>query len=222
MSGWTGDEAPALAAAVTEERAALWPTACTADPEACRVRHMLEVATAPSAPVPAPSGQPAAAHDTTFHDVLSALNPLQYLPVIGTIYRALTGDDIAEPIRRVGSAIASALIGGPVGLVVNLAMVVAEKASGLDLDHAGQALIASVSGSGAAAAATPPPAEPAAVAETRQAWSRTQLAAYGIATRADGMPENGTLSDADLLNSLELGRIRGAQAAYTQAMVRTG
>lgn len=38
----------------------------------------------------------------TFGVILSDLNPLQYLPVVGTIYRALTGDTIPKPIREAG------------------------------------------------------------------------------------------------------------------------
>ena len=49
--------------------------------------------------------QPAADHSISFHDILSALNPLQYLPVIGTIYRAVTGDQIPELLRRAGSLV---------------------------------------------------------------------------------------------------------------------
>ena len=37
----------------------------------------------------------------SFHELLSELNPLQYLPVIGTIYRSMTGDLIPEPVEYV-------------------------------------------------------------------------------------------------------------------------
>jgi hypothetical protein len=80
----------------------------------------------------------------SFRTVLSALNPLQYLPVIGTIYRAVTGDEIPEGIRRVGSLIVSGLIGGPVGAVINIAMLAAEKISGIDFDKTGQKLLAGI------------------------------------------------------------------------------
>ena len=80
-------------------------------------------------------------HGGSFHEVLSALNPLQYLPVVGTIYRAVTGDTIPEPVRRIGSMIVSGLLGGPIGVAINVASLAAEKASGIDLDGAGQALV---------------------------------------------------------------------------------
>src|ERR1019366_780124 len=99
-------------------------------------------ATVPSAAaggVPGDRAQPS--HTLSFHEVMSALNPLQYLPVIGTIYRAVTGDTIPEAVRRVGSLIASALLGGPIGIAINLGAVAIEKAAGIDLDEAGQALL---------------------------------------------------------------------------------
>lgn len=54
--------------------------------------------------------------------VLDVINPLQHLPVISTIYRHITGDDISPVARMAGGA----LYGGPVGLamgVVNAAVV---------------------------------------------------------------------------------------------------
>jgi len=65
----------------------------------------------------------------TFTDVLDIINPLQHLPVVSTLYRALTGDEISPGSRLVGGAI----FGGPTGIaaaIVNDAMV----------DHTGQDL----------------------------------------------------------------------------------
>jgi hypothetical protein len=116
------------------------------------------------------TGSPVPAeHHVSFHDVLSAMNPLQYLPVVGTIYRAVTGDQIAEPIRRIGSAIVSGLMGGPIGVAIDLVMLAAEKVTGVDLDKTGQRLLAGggtgdLPGSGHAGAGQPA-AGPASVAE---------------------------------------------------------
>jgi hypothetical protein len=71
-------------------------------------------------------------HGASFHDVLSALNPLQYLPVVGTIYRAATGDVIPEPLRLLGSLLVSGLLGGLVGVAISLVTTVAEKITGVD------------------------------------------------------------------------------------------
>ncbi len=48
-----------------------------------------------------------------FSDVLKALNPLQHVPVVGTIYRAATGDTIPAPLRILGAGI----FGGPIGIL---------------------------------------------------------------------------------------------------------
>src|SRR5579859_5767627 len=54
-----------------------------------------------------------------FSDVLSALNPLQYVPVVGTIYRELTGDEV-HPALRVAVGAAMSVFLGPVGLAATL------------------------------------------------------------------------------------------------------
>lgn len=48
----------------------------------------------------------------TFGDFLDIINPLQHLPVIGTIYREITGDEISQGARLAGGT----LFGGPLGL----------------------------------------------------------------------------------------------------------
>ena len=48
-----------------------------------------------------------------FSDVLKALNPLQHVPVVGTIYRAATGDAIPAPLQILGAGI----FGGPIGIL---------------------------------------------------------------------------------------------------------
>jgi hypothetical protein len=98
-------------------------------------------------------------HETTFSDVLSALNPLQYLPGVGTIYRAITGDSPSEPVRVVGSIIVGGLLGGPIGAAISAVSSLVQHISGIDLDHvahdmmAGMGLVSDVpTGSTAAAA----------------------------------------------------------------------
>ena len=68
---------------------------------------------------PADGGPPvrpdAAPHPISvpFSQVLSALNPLQHVPVVGRIYRAETGDEIPEPLKILGAGI----LGGPLGIL---------------------------------------------------------------------------------------------------------
>jgi hypothetical protein len=173
-------------------------------------------------------------HHISFHDVLSALNPLQYLPVIGTIYRAVTGDQIPDAVRRIGSIIVSGLMGGPVGVAISVRMMGMEKITDIDFDKFGQKLMAGIgiadhpatspapAGAQVARAATPaapapPPAKATASAQAPssvQSWSPVQLAAYGVSTNLDGTLKLANLSGADVLNSLELSRLQVAQIAY--------
>jgi len=61
-------------------------------------------------------------------DVLDVVNPLQHLPVVGTIYRAVTGDKIGDLEKVAGDT----LYGGPLGLVSSLADLAFEKITGKD------------------------------------------------------------------------------------------
>ena len=195
---------------------------------------MLEATIPLSVTAPQPAGPAVAEHHITFHDVLSAINPLQYLPVVGTIYRAVTGDQIPESLRRVGSILVSGLMGGPVGVAVNVATQAAEKITGIDLDQAGQKLLAdhlpAKPPSGKPTPAAVPARAPAAggdtpappVAQAATPWSPDQLATYGVSTTRNGILRLGDLSGADVLNSLELARLRMAHAAYGQAVRLAG
>src|SRR3954454_6719658 len=58
-----------------------------------------------------------------FAGVLAKLNPLQYVPVVGMIYRAITGDRPESAWRLGGAAVAGALMGGPVGVIPSLSGV---------------------------------------------------------------------------------------------------
>ncbi len=64
-----------------------------------------------------------------FGDLLDTLNPLQHIPVVSTIYRNLTGDDISPAARMAGDS----LFGGPFGFLSGLVNTVIESATGRDL-----------------------------------------------------------------------------------------
>ncbi len=66
--------------------------------------------------------------ETFFGDLLDIVNPLQHLPVVGTVYRAMTGDKIGDVEKVAGDT----LYGGPVGLVSSLADLAFEKITGKD------------------------------------------------------------------------------------------
>lgn len=62
-------------------------------------------------------------------DFLDLINPLQHIPVVSTIYRAVTGDAIGTGAQLAGSA----LFGGPLGLVASLADMILTQETGKDM-----------------------------------------------------------------------------------------
>ena len=63
--------------------------------------------------------------DLSFLDILDAVNPLQHIPLISSIYRKISGDSISDVPKFVGGA----LYGGPVGLVAALGSYIIEAES---------------------------------------------------------------------------------------------
>src|SRR5215467_7054521 len=66
--------------------------------------------------------------DFSFHNLLSIINPLEHLPIIGTIYRAITHTHIGVPERIAGDA----LYGGLWGAVSGAADAAFEAITGKD------------------------------------------------------------------------------------------
>jgi hypothetical protein len=64
----------------------------------------------------------------SFDDILDTVNPLHHLPIVGFIYRAVTGDTISPASRITGGA----LFGGPLGLAASVADTMLKEASGRD------------------------------------------------------------------------------------------
>jgi hypothetical protein len=65
----------------------------------------------------------------TFEDVLDLINPLQHIPVVSTLYRSITGDEISHGARIFGGA----LYGGPIGLVSAVANSALDQVAGGDM-----------------------------------------------------------------------------------------
>jgi hypothetical protein len=63
-----------------------------------------------------------------FHDLLDIVNPLQHLPVVGTLYRAVTGDKMGTVEKIAGDA----LYGGLWGAVGSIADTAFEAVTGKD------------------------------------------------------------------------------------------
>ena len=60
-----------------------------------------------------PSGGWPEALDVSRTDMTHALNPLQHVPVVGMIYRAVTGESLPAPLRVAGAG----MLGGPLGMI---------------------------------------------------------------------------------------------------------
>ncbi len=73
----------------------------------------------------------------TFDDFLDIINPLQHLPIVSVIYRALTGDEIKPAMRILGDI----GYGGPTGFMSSVAQVLFEAIFGDDIGGTAIALI---------------------------------------------------------------------------------
>src|SRR5215469_11914470 len=95
-----------------------------------------------------------------FKDLLDIVNPLQHLPIIGSVYRYLTGDEPSGGARIVGDAI----YGGPIGFGVGVVTTMLTDEDGHDLGERALAAVFGPRGDSAAPTAVaqgngnPPPA----------------------------------------------------------------
>lgn len=85
----------------------------------------------PGGITPAPAAGPDAAQDggdgeSFLHHVWEVINPLQHLPVVSTIYRAITGEHIG-PVEKIAG---DALYGGMWGAITSAADVAFESITG--------------------------------------------------------------------------------------------
>ncbi len=113
----------------------------------------------PAAPQGAPA--PATVHDghEFGHDLLEVLNPLQHIPIVGMIYRAMTHDAI-EPVERV---VGDAIYGGLAGVASAVGELLFQKVTGKDVGETLAALFTGGDKSEAPAVAAATPPEPARV-----------------------------------------------------------
>lgn len=65
----------------------------------------------------------------SFFDLLDIINPLQHIPIVGSLYRNITGDEINPAARAIGGF----LYGGPVGLATGIVNGAVASATGRDL-----------------------------------------------------------------------------------------
>jgi hypothetical protein len=67
--------------------------------------------------------------DLAFADILDLFNPLQHIPIVSSIYRAITGDEISGTAKVLGGA----LFGGPLGFVAGMVDAISAQVAGGDL-----------------------------------------------------------------------------------------
>ncbi|HEX4534071.1 MAG TPA: hypothetical protein VH000_07560 [Rhizomicrobium sp.] len=103
-------------------------------------------ATDPASPAPAQTAS--AAPDISFDDLIDIANPLQHFPVVSTLYRAVTGDQIGDPEKVIGDTI----YGGPLGLASSLADLAFKHFTGKDF---GDTVLAMVTGDDSIGAPAP-------------------------------------------------------------------
>ena len=116
------------------------------------------LASIPARPVPAPppsNGVPGLEDETvdagqfwsteegpTFSEFLDIVNPLHHIPIVSSIYRAITGDDIGAGPRFVGGM----LFGGPIGALAAGFTSLFEEASGDSIGNHIASLVDDVTG----------------------------------------------------------------------------
>lgn len=179
-------------------------------------------------------------HFSVFKELLDIINPLQHLPVISTIYRRITGDEI-DPVAKVAGG---ALYGGLIGLGLSVADVAVEKMTGEDTgDHVMDMLgikshdgkdkataVADASGSSAASSgttSTPAAPLPVIAPATSEADARTWFPAHAagsVRTAALAVPSAPVAkpaSTATAAASAQAAPVKAAEASASAAKVAT-
>jgi hypothetical protein len=162
-------------------------------------------------------------------DLLDVVNPLQHLPGVGTVYRAVTGDKIGDVEKIAGDT----LYGGPVGLVSSLADLAFEKVTGknfgdtvmgfVGLDHSDDSTTMLASNTPKTDTAKPAPATPTAAASKEATAAPTQLASIKprivpaasptVVSKTSNTAPTGTSSPLDISTNTD---------ALLQALARNG
>jgi hypothetical protein len=89
----------------------------------------------------------------SFSDLLDIVNPLQHIPVVSTVYRMITGDEIGVGARMAGSV----LYGGPMGLLGAGVVAAVEEATGDKIEGHLAAIFTGTPDSAEQLATTPEP-----------------------------------------------------------------
>jgi len=176
-------------------------------PPAPRAKFALTKAsgwTSASASLTVADGNPPHSFGNFMKNVWDAINPLQHIPVVGAIYRHVTGDTISPGAHFIGDA----LYGGPIGGAIAAADIAYQKSTGKDI---GETVIASLTGgshSGAPAATdtmlaqnltqiTPAAGSAPAHAAKNIIWSDSNTASQNIIWTSNSplFPPSGTIGE---------------------------
>jgi hypothetical protein len=120
---------------------------------------------------------------SAFHDLLDIVNPLQHLPVIGTLYRAITGDTMGTVEKIAGDT----LYGGLWGAIGAVADTAFEAVTGKDFGSTVLAFAEDTFGFGSHDA----PVQMAANAPSAPAASVPASAADGVSAFGSALAEKG-------------------------------
>ena len=174
-----------------------------------------------SADMPAEEGADA---EFSFGDFLDIINPLQHIPIVSTLYREITGDEISAPARVFGGT----LFGGPGGFIAAVANTLFDEVAGEDLGATAVALF-----DGEEAPTEPQIANPTSSPENAVSAAAGATAASGaitadpLTTAAGGTPsaparENtapaGLFTGQDALNALFNDLHRGGRTPATPSV----
>ncbi len=113
------------ASSAKEQTAARFADALNATKESVS-SSPFRMALAPSETAPGSTGSP---KPFGFGDILDIVNPLHHIPLIGSLYRNISGDEIRGPGRILGGAI----FGGPLGAASSMVNMLIEYDTGQDI-----------------------------------------------------------------------------------------
>ena len=99
----------------------------------------------------------------TFDDFVDIINPIQHFPVVSTLYRKFSGDQI-RPLPKIAG---DTLYGGPIGLASSLADYAFERVTGKDFGDTVLGLITGDHGNAMQPTAVASKASPAALAQPK-------------------------------------------------------
>ena len=159
--------------------------------------------------------------DMSFGDFVDMINPLHHIPVVGTIYRAVTGDTIKPAAQVVGDI----AYGGPIGGIASIFSAIIAQANGRSIEDSmlaavglggeqptvavAQAQPAAAPPLAAASAAAAPTVSPAAMAVAQapqpaaQPVSGSRLAEKAITPIGEHKPSKMPARDTVLANTMQ-------------------